>query len=146
MVRISKDLRLTCTLATIPRMAAGSGIVDEFFAEIVTRSDARSGSRLEIVLSDAAGRCQTLSLSADALAALAEIVSQFSKSTAISREHLTKIPKHYAVGHGRHERFVLLRFEDEPAYGLTPDQAANLGEALLEEAEAVSALRYSMRQ
>ena len=88
----------------------------------------------------------TLSLSADALAALAEIVSQFSKSTSISGEHLTKIPKHYAVGHGRHERFVLLRFEDEPAYALTPDQAANLSEALLEEVEAISTVRYSMRQ
>jgi hypothetical protein len=85
-------------------------------------------------------------LSADALAALAEIVSQFSKSTSISGEHLTKIPKHFAVGHGRHERFVLLRFEDEPAYALTPDQAANLSEALLEEMEAISTVRYSMRQ
>jgi hypothetical protein len=40
----------------------------------------------------------------------------------------------------------LLRFEDEPAYGLSPDQAAQLGEALLEEIEAMSTKRYSMRQ
>jgi hypothetical protein len=121
--------------------------VDKFFAEIVTRSRvAKSGSGAEISLADATGRCQTLRLSADAIAALAEILSDFSQSTPPSRERLTKIPDRYAVGHGRHEPFVLLRFEDEPAYGFIPEQAANLGEALLEEAEAISRVHYAMRQ
>jgi hypothetical protein len=127
-------------------MAAGNGMAD-VFAEIVTRSQVdSSGSGLEIALADATGRCKTLSLSADAIAALAKILSEFSQSTVPSRECLTKIPQRYAVGHGRHEPFVLLRFEDESAYGLSPDQAANLAEALLDEAEAMSTVRYSMRQ
>ena len=50
------------------------------------------------------------------------------------------------MGSGRHEPVVLLRFEDEHAYGLSPDQAVQLGEALLEEAEAMSNVRYPVRQ
>jgi hypothetical protein len=120
--------------------------MDKFFAQIVVRSEIQPGSKLEIEFSDVAGHRQTLCLSADAIAALAEIVSQCSTSNQSSREHLTKIPRHYAVGSGRHEPVVLLRFEDEHAYGLSPDQAVQLGEALLEEAEAMSTIRYSVRQ
>ena len=116
----------------------------KFCGELVVRSDVHSGSRLEIEFADQAGQRQTVSLSADAVTALAEIIGQFSNQR--SREHLTKLPRHYAVGHGRHEPVVLLRFEDEPAYGLSPDQAAELGEALLEEVEAMSTKRYSVRQ
>ena len=122
-------------------------MADKFCAEIVTRSEVDpTGTGLEIALSDVAGRCQTLRLSADVVAALAEIVSDFSNGNAISRERLTKLPKSYAVGHGRHEPLVLLRFEDEPAYGLSRTEAINLSEALIEEAEALSEVRYAMRQ
>jgi hypothetical protein len=120
--------------------------MDTFCAEIVVRSEVQRGSRIEIEFSDGAGQRQTVSLSADAIAVLAEIVSQFSISNQRSAEHLTKIPRHYAVGSGRHEPVVLLRFEDEHAYGLSPDQAVQLGEALLEEAEAMSSVRYPVRQ
>jgi hypothetical protein len=54
--------------------------------------------------------------------------------------------RHYAVGSGRHEPVVFLHFEDEHAYGLRADQAAQLREALLEEAEAMSNVRYPVRQ
>lgn len=40
----------------------------------------------------------------------------------------------------------MLRFEDEPAYGLSVSQAEDLAEALLEEAEAVADTKYCMRQ
>ena len=78
-----------------------------------------------------------------AIAALAEIVAALP---ALTGNHLTKIPKRYAVGHGCHEPVVMIRFEDEPAYGLSVTQAAALAEALLEEAEAVSDTMYCMRQ
>ena len=120
--------------------------MDKFFAQIVVRSEVQQGSRIEIEFSDVAGNRQTLCLSTDALAALTEIVSQCSTASHGSREYLTKIPRHYAVGSGRHEPVVLLRFEDEHAYGLSPDQAVQLGEALLEEAEAMSTILYSVRQ
>jgi hypothetical protein len=61
-------------------------------------------------------------------------------------KNLTKIPDRYAVGHGRHEPFVMLRFEDDPAYGLTAEQALNLGEALLDEVETIAKAKYPVRQ
>jgi hypothetical protein len=119
--------------------------MDKFCGELVVRS-VHSGSRLEVEFADKAGRRQTITLSADAVSVLAEIVRQFSRSNHRSCEHLTKIPRHYAVGSGKHVPVVLLRFEDEPAYGFSPDQAVQLGEALLEEAEAISTIRYSAPQ
>ena len=120
--------------------------MDTFSGELVVRSDMHAGARLEIEFADKAGQRHAVSLSADAVAALAKIVGQFLMSSQRSREHLTKFPTYYAVGHGRHEPVVLLRFEDELAYGLSPDQAAHLGDVLLEEAQAMSSVRYSVRQ
>jgi len=117
-----------------------------FFAEMITRSEFdRDDSRLEISVCDTQGQSQTLSLGPDALAALSAILAEVSTARPAG-EHLTKLPKRYAVGRGRHAPFVMLRFEDEPAYGLSPAQAADLGEALLEEAETLSDTGYVMRQ
>ncbi|AGK58526.1 hypothetical protein HYPDE_34273 [Hyphomicrobium denitrificans 1NES1] len=118
-----------------------------FFAEMIAESEVdHATSRLEVALSDAAGRVQKLSLGPDAVAALVAIASQAPRSNASSPDRLTKLPKCYAVGHGRHEPVVMLRFEDEPAYGLSVTQAEHLAEALLEEAEAVADTKYCMRQ
>ncbi len=87
-----------------------------------------------------------LSFGADAIAALATILAELSTSDPAARQHLTKMPKRYAVGHGRNEPLVMLRFEDEAAYGLTSSQATEMAEALLEEAEALSDIKYLMRQ
>ena len=143
--RTSKALRLNCLSATISVDGTGGEIVEKIFAEIVTRSEVRSGM-LEIAVSDAAGQSHTVCLNSSATATLIEILGELSKLHAQTPDCLTKTPEHYAVGRGRYEPFVLLRFEDEPAYGLTAEQATNLGEALLEEAEAVLATRYPMRQ
>jgi hypothetical protein len=122
-------------------------MVDTFSAEMITRSELdKETSRLEITVADPAGGLQSLSLGPDAISALVEIVGGLAGSTFNNTERLTKIPKRYAVGHGRHEPVVMLRFEDEPAYGLGVTQAADLAEALLEEAEAVSDTKYCMRQ
>lgn|SRR6185312_5528744 len=121
-------------------------MADTISAEMITRSELdKTTSRLEIALADPAGGVRTVSLGPDAIAALVEIVAGLA-STFHASEQLTKIPKRYAVGHGRHEPVVMLRFEDEPAYGLSVTQAADLAEALLEEAEAVSDTKYCMRQ
>lgn len=122
-------------------------MAETFFADMIAKSEVnRATSRLELALSDAAGRVQTVSLGPDAIAALVAIASQAVRADATSLGRLTKIPKRYAVGHGRHEPVVMLRFEDEPAYGLSVAQAEDLAEALLEEAEAVADTAYCMRQ
>jgi hypothetical protein len=118
-----------------------------FFADMIAKSEIdRATSRLEIALSDAAGRMQIVSLGPDAVATLVAIVSQNNRTLAGPSGQLTKLPTRYAVGHGRHEPVVMLRFEDETAYGLSVAQAENLAEALLEEAEAVADNKYCMRQ
>jgi len=118
-----------------------------FFAEMIVSSEFdHATSRLELVVSDAAGRSQTLSVGPDALAALSAITAGLIHSDSQTAQQLTKIPSRYAVGHGRHEPVVMLRFEDETAYGLSVTQAETLAEALLEEAEAVADATYCMRQ
>jgi hypothetical protein len=122
-------------------------MADTFNAEMITRSELdKETSRLEITLADPLGGVRSLSLGPDAIATLMEIVAGLAEQARHTGRHLTKIPKCYAVGHGRHEPIVMLRFEDEPAYGLSVTQAAHLAEALLEEAEAVSDTTYCMRQ
>lgn len=120
---------------------------DTFFAEMITNSKLeRSTSRLEITLADSAGRVRTISLGAEVIAALAELTPEIASSRSVSNACLTKLPQRYAVGHGRHEPVVMLRFEDEPAYGLSATLAADLAEALLDEVEMVADTKYCARQ
>jgi hypothetical protein len=124
----------------------GIDMPEKFCAEILTRSEFdRSNARLEISLCDARGECRTISLSANALSALVSVLGEHSHVGNAAND-LTKIPDRYAVGHGRHEPFVMLRFEDDPAYGLTAEQALNLGEALLDEVETIAKAKYPVRQ
>ena len=118
---------------------------EKFYAEILTRSERdRSNKRLEISLCDVAGECRTVSLSPDAITALTSLLANDVPS---KNPDMTKIPDRFAVGHGRHEPVVMVRFEDDPAYGLTAEQAVDLGEALLEEAEAITTkVKYAARQ
>ncbi|HVZ04545.1 hypothetical protein [Hyphomicrobium sp.] len=118
-------------------------MADTFYAEMITRSKVENtSSRLEITLADNAGALRTISLGPEVIAALGALANaRATPSTA-----LTKLPKRYAVGHGRHEPVVMLRFEDEPAYGLSATLAADLAEALLEEVETVSDTKYCLRQ
>jgi hypothetical protein len=121
-------------------------MAEKFFAEMLTRSELdRATQRLELSICDVAGHSLTLSVGPDALAALAAILSDLG-TVAASRARITKMPRRYAVGRGRHEPYVMLRFEDDAAYGLSPAQAANLGEALLEEAEAITEAGLPTRQ
>lgn len=118
-------------------------MAEKFYAEALTRSQIdRAAQRLELSVCDFSGKAITLSVGPDALAALAQIVADMEPE----RARVTKMPRRYAVGHGLYEPYVMLRFEDDAAYGLSPAQAANLGEALLEEAEALSAANLPTRQ
>jgi hypothetical protein len=113
-------------------------MAEKFFAEMLARSEINPASqRLELSICDVAGQSMMLSVGPDVIAALAQIMLDLDPAAG-SRARVTKMPRRYAVGHGRHEPYVMLRFEDDAAYGLSPAQAANLGEALLEEAEALA--------
>lgn len=117
-----------------------------FFAEMLTRSEFdRANKRLEISICNASGERQTISISAAVAETLSSILADHFQSHGAFGD-LTKIPDHYAVGHGRHEPVVMLRFENEPAYGLTADQALDLGEMLIDEVEAMTKVKYPARQ
>jgi hypothetical protein len=118
---------------------------EKFNAEILTRSERdRANGRIEISLCNVAGECHTISLGRDVVTALTALLAEGPARGS----GLTKIPDNFSVGHGRHEPVVMVRFEDDPAYGLTAEQAVGLGEALIEEAEAISSMkvRYPARQ
>ncbi len=120
---------------------------EKFYAELLLRSERdRANERLEITLCDASGTTRTISLSSDAVTALTSLLTDHAQKTGAAG-NVTKLPESFAVGHGRHEPVVMLRFEEDPAYGLTADQALGLGEALIEEAETISAkMKYPARQ
>jgi hypothetical protein len=120
-------------------------MAEKFYAEILTRSERDlANERIEISLCDAAGKCMTISLGTNAAAALASVLGDHAHRRGTD---ITKIPDNFAVGRGRHEPVVMLRFENDPAYGLTADQALGLGEALIEEAETITTkVKYPARQ
>ncbi|RUO99266.1 hypothetical protein [Hyphomicrobium sp.] len=119
---------------------------EKFCAELLVRSERdRVNDRLEITICNIAGEARTISLSEEAVAGLASLLSDHVHEN--SKSNVTKLPDSFAVGHGRHEPVVMLRFEEDAAYGLTADQALGLGEALIEEAETIATkVRYPTRQ
>jgi hypothetical protein len=50
------------------------------------------------------------------------------------------------VGSARHERLVLVRFDDDPPYALNLDEAESLWRGLREEAEQVSLMKALAQQ
>jgi hypothetical protein len=102
-------------------------------------TDTTDAGHLEVVVVGADGKDAKLCLSADTAASLATILSEFAaKSTIRSDAKLTKRPKTFAVGTGRFERVVLLRFEDDTPYAVSPERARELSEALLEASETAT--------
>jgi hypothetical protein len=56
------------------------------------------------------------------------------------------MPKLLAVGSARHQRLVLIRFDDEPPYGLNVEEAESLRRDVREETEMVARLKAPLRQ
>ena len=107
----------------------------------------RKERRLEMTFVDGAGRTQTLSLPAGVAAELAGVLQSLSAGMVTTGYgQLTKMPRQTAVGSARHERLVLIRFDDDPPYGLPLEEAENLWRGVREEAEQVSQLKPPLRQ
>jgi hypothetical protein len=102
-----------------------------------TRTDDDGQLELEVAGTD--GVTTSLRLSPDTAASLATILTEFATRSAHhgSAAMLTKRPKTFAVGTGRFERVVMIRFEDDPPYALGPELATELCEALVEAFESV---------
>jgi hypothetical protein len=107
----------------------------------------REERRLEITFADGQGRRQTLSLPTAVAADLAVVLQSLAASLGNAGQgQLTKMPRQTAVGSARHERLVLIRFDDDPPYGLPLEEAENLWRGVREEAEQVSLLKPPLRQ
>src|SRR5215510_5768588 len=99
----------------------------KFAAKAIVRTvSAQDEKSFDITLTDAAGRQQTLNVTAELALGMLRALSDFSKSSQQAGPEATKMPKSFAVGTGRYEHVVLIRFEDDAPYGLACDDAAEL--------------------
>ncbi len=112
---------------------------NKFAATAISRTRKADGGTLEITLADAAGRETVIKVAADMAQRLAQELGEFAKGALRGRDAaLTKRPKSFAVGTGRYDNLVLIRFEDDAPYALDAIDAMDLGEALLEQSESVA--------
>ena len=96
---------------------------------------------------DADGLSQTITLPAAVAADLAPVLTTLSADlSGPGRTQFTRMPKQMSVGSAQHERLVLIRFDEEPPYGLDIDEAESLWRGLREEAATVSRLKAPLRQ
>lgn len=102
---------------------------------------------IEMTFVDTGGRRHTICLPAAVAADLAPVLRALAASVRCSNKtQFTRMPKQTAVGSARHERLVLIRFDDEPPYGLDIEEAENLWRGLREEAETISGSRVPLPQ
>src|SRR5262245_26595961 len=117
--------------------------VAQSLAETRPKYDER---RFEMTFVDASGNKQTISLPVGVAAGLVPVLQSLSVGLGNSHIGFTKMPKSTAVGSARHERLVLVRFDDDPPYALNLDEAENLWRGVRAEAEEVSLMKTPARQ
>jgi hypothetical protein len=122
-------------------------MAENFVAQSLVQTRAQGdGRRFEMTFADAGGRRQTISLPADVAADLAPVLQALAPSKDGVRPKLTRMPKLTAVGRARHERLVLIRFDDEPPYALDVSEAENLWRGVREEVQQVARLKAPAQQ
>ena len=120
---------------------------DTFMAQSLAQTRAKDdGRRFEMTFVDASGQKQTISLPVGVAADLVPVLQSLSAGQENARVPFTKMPKSTAVGSARHERLVLVRFDDDPPYALNVEEAENLWRGVREEAEQVSHMKVPARQ
>jgi len=104
-----------------------------------TSKDRRS---FELTFVNAGGKKHTLTLPVGVAADLVPVLKALSESVGgANGAKFTKMPKQWAVGTAQHERLVLIKFDDDPPYGLDLEVAENLWRDVREETAAVSLLK-----
>jgi hypothetical protein len=104
---------------------------------IARRTSAKNERRFEMVFVDASGQKLTISLPVDVAADLVPVMQSLSAGLSNSGVPFTKCPKQ-PLWAARHERLVLVQFDDDPPYALNLDEAESLWRGVREEAEQVS--------
>ena len=101
---------------------------------------------LEITFADARGQLHAVSITAATARSLSSALEDFAAASRSDGPVATKMPRQFAVGSGRFQQVVLVRFEDDIPYGLEAPQAVQLGRALVAQAEIISAEPTPLRQ
>lgn len=102
--------------------------------------------RLAITLCDDAGAEMTVTIPVEIAAALGRIAGEFAHHADTGNLTPTKMPSGFAIGSGRYEPIVLVRFENDTPYGLSADHAMRLGRALIAEAKQMAGAPPPTRQ
>ena len=125
----------------------GDGMRSTFMAQSLAETRAKDDERrFEMTFVDASGQKQTISLPVGVAADLVPVLLSLSAGPGNSSLPFTKMPKSTAVGRARHERLVLVRFDNDPPYALNVDEAESLWRGVREEAEQVSHMKAPARQ
>jgi|RhiMetdeSRZDD1v2_1073273.scaffolds.fasta_scaffold523804_2 hypothetical protein len=123
------------------------GMADIFMAQSLANTHVMYDERrFEMTFIDTGGQTQTISLPVAVAASLAPVLQSLSAGLNCKGIPFTKLPKATAVGSARHERLVLVRFDDDPPYALSVGEAENLWRGVRDEAEQISTLRPPARQ
>jgi hypothetical protein len=113
--------------------------IAQSLAETKTSDDRR---RFELTFVDARGEKQTVSLPIGVAADLVPVLNSLTAGLGGAKcANFTKMPKQWAVGTAQHERLVLLKFDDDPPYGLDLKVAETLWREVRQETESVSRLK-----
>ncbi len=116
-----------------------SRFVAQSLAETRTSEDRR---RFELTFVDARGRKQIISVPVGIAADLVPVLTSLAEGLGDAKgAKFTKMPRQWAVGTAQHERLVLLKFDDDPPYGLDLKVAETLWREVREETESVSRLK-----
>jgi hypothetical protein len=107
----------------------------------------KDGRRFEMTFVDAVGAKRTISIPSQLAADLVPVLTSLADGLGRAQgPQFTKVPKEWAVGRAQHERLVLIKFDEDPPYGLAIDDAAHLWREVREEAEIVSLMGEPVRQ
>ncbi len=110
----------------------------KFEATTLLRTDAAEGTTLAVTLASSDGRTRTLTLTPDLAIALAGVLADYGATGGSPHLQATRRPRSYAIGTGRYENVVLLRFEDEAPYALPAQAAVDLAKALMDQSETIA--------
>jgi hypothetical protein len=118
--------------------------VAQSLAETRTSEDRR---RFELTFVDARGQKQTISIPIGVAADLVPVLTSLTEGLDDAKgAKFTKMPRQWAVGTAQHERLVLLKFDDDPPYGLDLAVAETLWREVRQEIESVSRLKVPALQ
>lgn len=101
---------------------------DRFVAQALVETGIdKQGSRVELTFIGADGGRHKLSIPRRLASDLVSVLTSLSPDSGTdTRTELTKLPQRWALGSAAHERLVLLRFDDDPPYGLDVEVARHL--------------------